>query len=863
MVERARWRRQLMLLFFFLVAAVAGTITTAVHAAPEALVDAHICTSAEFWALTPEPFGASPLTIKSLIKGDQVCMEFALSPAVAYDAEWVAVGLSRAGKMVSSPITNVMVFQTTMGSLEAYELGGYATTAVVRASDQSGFVISAVSISARSFQYQRTLRAATATGVSIDLKKDMNFIWAYGASWPVTGHRPGTNGAVKYRFKPEVTSSAPVPLPVVEIAASPTTKPPGTAAPPATEEPQRADEAPDTATQPPATALAPTDTGIIGTVVTTNETFTVQPTTSKPNATGDAALSSDENQGPIFRITGPFCGDGSNCPAVVGGVAFLFVSLCGLLTTWVLYGTSVGRLLLHHTLVGPSVKSTITTRFRSKPWMMLMQTLADLKVGEALMLLTFLGAVASLVVLNLNAQESAQVITGQVALLTLMFLLLPVSRIPLWSIFFGSSFERIIKFHRWLGVAMTVAVVVHLVQVLQVTSVLQSEKSGEVVPLYGFIACVSFLSMALLANEYIRRKAYELFYISHRVMAPVGLVFAILHSPTMIGVALAIPLVLYVLGLLVQWTLSATSTFQANISSVNRHQTATLMLRQTKQTEKLALRIGTGSFFWVKLPSVSRTQWHPFSAIVTSNGKSVGFCVKAMGEGTFTRKLVDEALKKHVVPVSLCGPFGNLSLDVDRYDVILIVAGGVGITPMVSLINQRRLRGSMESGKKSKRQTQQEWLVVWSVQSSDHLLMIDDFMPSQQQVESSASTDTSSSNSNIQDPEHPSIEAGEITVVTADSATLEARPEAPQVSWTFHVSTAKDDGYVIRQTGEKLVYKAGRPPLNQVISNSEGSRLQAGGRVAVLACGPPSMVAEAQALARTCHFDFHKEVFSW
>ncbi|GAB9473180.1 Transmembrane protein [Globisporangium polare] len=920
MVERARccWRRQLalkiarVLTFVFLFFAAAGTTTTtAVQAASEAaLVDAHICASAEFSLLPPEPFGSSPLTAKTLIKGDQVCLEFALSSAVPYDAEWVAVGLSRAGKMVSSPITNVMVFQIYMGSLEAYELGGYYPSAVVRASNQSGFIVSAVSVSARSFQYQRALRAATATDVRIDLKKSMNFIWAYGTSWPITGHKPGTKGSVKYRFRPEVVTPAPV-LPVLTAppaTAPPTTAPPPTdppaTAPPPTEPPVTPTEAPETTPPPDATAPATMEVPVnpgetsaqpslpvfapinadadanasldtnssastpepIATVVTTiNETFTVQPTTSKPNVTGDATLSSDDNQGPIFRISGPFCGDGSNCPAVVGGTTFLFVSLCGLLTTWALYGTSVGRLLLHHTLVGPPVKSTTTSRCSINPWTMLMQTLADLKVGEALVVLTFLGAVASLVVLNLNAQESAQVITGQVALLTLMFLLLPVSRIPMWSIFFGSSFERIVKFHRWLGVAMTVAVIVHLVQVLQVTSVLHSEKFGEVVPLYGFIACVSFLSMAPLANEFIRRKAYELFYISHRVLAPVGLVFTILHAPTMVGLALAVPLGLYVLGLLIQWTLSAASTFQANISSVNHHQTATLILRQNIQTEKLALLTGPGSFFWVKLPSVSRTQWHPFSAIVTANGKSVGFCVKAMGEGTFTRKLVDEALKKHVVPVSLCGPFGKLSLDVDRYDVVLVVAGGVGITPMVSLINQKRLRITESGGKKSKSQEkkQQEWLVVWSVQSSDHLLMIDDFMPSQQQ-EASASTDTSSSSSNIHDSERPPIEPGEITVVAADTTTPEPRPEeALQVSWAFHVSTAKSDGYLTRQSGEKLVYKAGRPLLSQVISNSEGSRLKAGGRVAVLACGPPAMTTEAQALARACHFDFHKEVFSW
>lgn len=36
-----------------------------------------------------------------------------------------------------------------------------------------------------------------------------------------------------------------------------------------------------------------------------------------------------------------------------------------------------------------------------------------------------------------------------------------------------------------------------------------------------------------------------------------------------------------------------------------------------------------------------------------------------------------------------------------------------------------------------------------------------------------------------------------------------------------------------------------------------------GRRVAVVACDPPTLCVEAQAQARQCSFDFHKEVFSW
>jgi ferric-chelate reductase len=466
---------------------------------------------------------------------------------------------------------------------------------------------------------------------------------------------------------------------------------------------------------------------------------------------------------------------------------------------------------------------------------MFMQTLADLHLGELLVMLIFVAAV--IVLISLLSDEDNYVVSGQVSLLILMFLILPVARLPVWSVLFGSSFERIVKFHRWLGLIMNVAVIVHVVQASKVVDVTLNDKYGEVTPLYGFIAFVCFLAMLLASVEYVRRMFFEVFYFTHRVLSIVGFVFTILHAPKFIGLALCVPLGLYALGLLYRWSSAFTGSYQASASVHTASNSTTLVLEPTPKTGKMAMSVNPGSYFLVRLPAISATQWHPFSSIVTPDGKSLGFCVKAMGSGSFTRKLLEKAGTQYDLQANLCGPFGKMSLNVERYDAVVLVAGGVGITPMMSLINQTRLFPTASSDL-DKAPKAADWYVLWAVREPEDILMMDEFLPTHAQLDYAA-------RASVQDP---------------NMAILGNNTPAPvNINWMFHVSNARSDGAVTRANGETLAYRGGQPILDELINTSRFN----GRKVTVVACGPPTMTVEAQALARSCSFDFHKEVFNW
>ncbi|KAF4324503.1 hypothetical protein BBO99_00001720 [Phytophthora kernoviae] len=528
----------------------------------------------------------------------------------------------------------------------------------------------------------------------------------------------------------------------------------------------------------------------------------------------------------------PFCDD-KNCPAIVGGTAFTVMALCGLLITAALKTTPVGTFSLYRSVAPPPVRLT-TNALVAKPHTMLMQTAADLHFGELLIALVFVAAVIVLIVLL--SDEDDYVTSGQVSLLILMFLLLPVSRLPAWSILFGSSFERIVKFHRWLGFLMNVAVIVHLVQARKVVDATLNEKYGSVTPVYGFIAFLCFIVMLAMSLEFVRRLFFEVFYFTHRVLSIVGFVFTILHAPSFIGPALCVPLALYVIGLLYRWSSAFTASYKVSATVSLSSGSTTLVLEPTPKSGNLAKRVNPGSYFLVRLPAISAIQWHPFSSIVTPDGKSLGFCVKAMGNGSFTRKLLTKAGTQYNLSANLCGPFGKISLDVERYDAVVLVAGGVGITPMMNLINQTRLFPSALA-RSDKAAKASDWYVVWSVREPEDILMMEEFLPTQAQIEGGAH--------NLQDP---------------NTAILGSTGVQPiNINWMFHVSTARSDGMVARTNGETVSYRRGRPVLDEVINMSRFG----GRRVTVMACGPPTMTVEAQLLARNCNFDFHKETFNW
>ena len=98
------------------------------------------------------------------------------------------------------------------------------------------------------------------------------------------------------------------------------------------------------------------------------------------------------------------------------------------------------------------------------------------------------------------------------------------------------------------------------------------------------------------------------------------------------------------------------------------------------------LRARAGQFFLWRF--LSRGRWwsaHPFSLSEAPDGRSLRITVKSLGD--FTSRIGDVAPGTRVV---VEGPFGVFTDDVRRRDRAVLIAGGIGITPIRSLMEQVR-----------------------------------------------------------------------------------------------------------------------------------------------------------------------------
>ncbi|XP_048855109.1 cytochrome b-245 heavy chain [Brienomyrus brachyistius] len=145
------------------------------------------------------------------------------------------------------------------------------------------------------------------------------------------------------------------------------------------------------------------------------------------------------------------------------------------------------------------------------------------------------------------------------------------------------------------------------------------------------------------------------------------------------------PMFLYVCERLVRFIRSQQKVV---ITKVVMHPSRTLELQMRMKGFKMEV----GQYIFLQCPSISQLEWHPFT--LTSAPEEDHFSVHIRIEGDWTealykacggdKKEVQEAWKLPKVAVD--GPFGTASEDVFRYEVVMLVGAGIGVTPFASIL---------------------------------------------------------------------------------------------------------------------------------------------------------------------------------
>lgn len=283
---------------------------------------------------------------------------------------------------------------------------------------------------------------------------------------------------------------------------------------------------------------------------------------------------------------------------------------------------------------------------------------------------------------------------GLLAEACLALLLLPILRGLAVFRIFGIQFEASVKYHTWIGTAMILFATIHGASTLFVWGVshhIQSEiwkwqKTGRIY-LAGEITLVAGLVIFVTSLPQIRRRKFEIFYYTHHLYI-VFLVFFLFHAGDKHFYMVFPGVFLFSLDKLLRIIQSSPKTCMVS-ARIFPCEAVELILPKDPR-----LKYNPTSVIYLKIPTISHLQWHSFSIISSSKADENIMSVMIKCQGWWTNTLYDMiqtelnkgADKRKGIPVAIEGPYGPASLDYLKHDSVIMVAGGSGITPFLSIL---------------------------------------------------------------------------------------------------------------------------------------------------------------------------------
>ncbi|KAH6829994.1 hypothetical protein C2S53_000309 [Perilla frutescens var. hirtella] len=257
------------------------------------------------------------------------------------------------------------------------------------------------------------------------------------------------------------------------------------------------------------------------------------------------------------------------------------------------------------------------------------------------------------------------IVTGVTGNLCLTFLFYPVTRGSSILPMLGLTSEASIKYHIWLGnlsmALFTAHGLIYFLYWIITNRLSEALKWGDhyVSNIAGEISMLCGLCLWITSYPKIRRKMFDLFLYTHYLYI-FFMIFYILH----IGIGFAcIMLPGFYLFIIDRYLRFLQSSSKVTLLSARLFSCDTLQLNFSKTP---GLSYTPTSTLFINVPSISKLQWHPFTVISSSNLEQEKLSVLIKCEGNWTRKLYD----------------------ILSHEMLVLISGGSGITPLISIIRE-------------------------------------------------------------------------------------------------------------------------------------------------------------------------------
>eukprot|EP00250_Pteridium_aquilinum_P019524 c24466_g1_i1 orf=499-2991(-) len=310
--------------------------------------------------------------------------------------------------------------------------------------------------------------------------------------------------------------------------------------------------------------------------------------------------------------------------------------------------------------------------------------------------------------LRMTKLASASYCMGRAAMIPFSLLWIPVSRGSPFLRLIKMPFEHAVKYHIWLSTLTLFMLTLHAVGYITyyvathtAHRILSWETESETCSvLAGVVAWIVGLTMWTTSLSFFRRRWYELFFGVHHLYI-VFFLFWLYHVIWTVHF-FTIPCLLFMVDRFLRMLQSRQSV---DVLSARLLESGSLHLRIAARQDDSTqgLEYHALSSWYLRIPSLSKLlklQWHFFSVTSTPmDGKEeLSIVIKPFGKWTANlRDQLSKASQVHdnVATTAQCpfrfkagveGPYGDESDFFLKYKVLILIGGGIGVTPLLALL---------------------------------------------------------------------------------------------------------------------------------------------------------------------------------
>ncbi|KAF3794316.1 Ferric reduction oxidase 7 [Nymphaea thermarum] len=293
-------------------------------------------------------------------------------------------------------------------------------------------------------------------------------------------------------------------------------------------------------------------------------------------------------------------------------------------------------------------------------------------------------------------------------------------------------FEHATRYHIWLGHVTMLLFTLHglcFIVSFALQGALQNEiiswQDTDVSVFPGVISLSAGLLMWATSLSPVRKYYFELFFYTHQLYI-VFVIFFALHVGYFIFCAAAGAIFLFVLDRFLRFCQSRTTV---DVLSAKCLPCEAIELTLSKPQN---MTYSPLSFIFVQVRELSWSQWHPFSVSSSPLDGRLHLTVLIKGLGQWTQELRESILnvQKHPqmsmpylhsskITAAVEGPYGHESPYYLQYENLILVAGGIGISPFIAI-----LRDILHRATEKRTCLPKNILLVWSVKKSKELSLL-------------------------------------------------------------------------------------------------------------------------------------------